>query len=120
MVWSVLPRPCERARAEMSSALVSSETGWRESVAHHLVGEDAVDAVVVQAAHPVETLHLVLAHLAALDVRRRLGEDKGTLTLGETVGRLLGLEKLGVLVLLRPAATRLSRLAATALYETRK
>lgn len=35
---------------------------------HHLVGEDAVDSVVVQPDHPVESLHLVLAHLTALDV----------------------------------------------------
>ncbi len=35
--------------------------------AHHLVCQDAVDAVVVQVDHPVETLQLVLTHGAAGD-----------------------------------------------------
>ncbi len=38
--------------------------------AHHLVCQDAVDAVVVQVDEPVQALHLVLAQLAA-------GDDRG-------------------------------------------
>ena len=37
--------------------------------AHHLIGQDAVDAVVVQVDEPVQALHLVLAQLAAGDHR---------------------------------------------------
>jgi len=88
--------------------------GRRETGTHHLVGENAVDAVVVEPAHPVEALDLVLAHLAALDIGRRLGEDERALALAEPVRLLLGLEQLGVLVLLRLAAARLGRLAAPA------
>mmetsp|Transcript_13968 Transcript_13968/g.34953 ORF Transcript_13968/g.34953 Transcript_13968/m.34953 type:complete len:377 (+) Transcript_13968:1858-2988(+) len=40
----------------------------------HLVGEDSVDAVVVQVNHPVESLELVLAHLAR-HARRLHGES---------------------------------------------
>lgn len=40
----------------------------------HLVGEDAVDAVVVQRDHPVETLLLVVSELSSFDVLRRLLE----------------------------------------------
>ena len=34
---------------------------------HHFIGQDAADAVVVQVDEPVEPLHLVVTHLAALD-----------------------------------------------------
>ena len=36
---------------------------------HHFISQDAIDAIVVQVDEPVEALHLVLAHLAALDDR---------------------------------------------------
>lgn len=36
----------------------------------HLVRENAIDVLVVQANHPVQSLQLVLFHLAKLDVRR--------------------------------------------------
>lgn len=35
---------------------------------YHLVGQNPVDTVVVQADHPVETLDLIVSHLSALDV----------------------------------------------------
>ena len=35
--------------------------------AHHLVSEDAVDAVVIQMDEPVEALQLVVTHLAEFD-----------------------------------------------------
>lgn len=33
----------------------------------HFVGQDAVDAVVIEADHPIETLHLVVPHFAAFN-----------------------------------------------------
>lgn len=57
----------------------------REGETHHLVGENTVDTVVVKSHHPVESLNLVVSHLAALDVcesglerRRRRGGKRGT------------------------------------------
>ena len=41
---------------------------------HHLIGENAIDAVVVQVDEPVEALKLVVAHLAELDARRLHGQ----------------------------------------------
>lgn len=40
----------------------------------HLVGEDAVDAILVETDHPIEASHLVIPHGAILDVRRRVLE----------------------------------------------
>ena len=45
--------------------------------AYHFVGQDAVDAVVVQVDEPVEALHLVLAHDAVLDDAGLLHEAVG-------------------------------------------
>ena len=105
---------------------------------HHLVCENTVDAVVVQSAHPVETLNLVLAHLSSFDdcvgpvsqplrtflstcersgaelTCGRLGKHERTVAFCEAVRLLLCLEQLGVFVLLRLAATRLRRLTSTA------
>ena len=60
----------------LAETLLSSESGLAPGVrarrlgrrrTHHLVCENTVDAVVVQTAHPVETLDLVLAHLSSFD-----------------------------------------------------
>lgn len=53
----------------------------------HLVGQDAVDAVLVEGYHPVEATDLVVTHLATLDVRRGGFEAEDGL-----VGGLLGKE----------------------------
>ncbi len=37
--------------------------------AHHLIGQDAVDAVVIQMDEPVQALQLVLPHLPEFDAR---------------------------------------------------
>lgn len=50
---------CVRGEASMSR---------EEHDAYHLIGEDSVDAVVVERDHPVETLDLVVSHLTSLDV----------------------------------------------------
>jgi hypothetical protein len=63
----------------------------------HLVGQDAVDAVVVQVDEPVQALQLVLAHRAALDNARLRAQ---AVTAQLAVGRLVR-EQLAVLLLLR-------------------
>ena len=47
----------------------------------HLVGENAIDSILVEGDHPVETADLVVAHRATLDVKGRLVES------GEVRGR---------------------------------
>jgi hypothetical protein len=37
------------------------------SKTHHFIGENTVDTVIMETAHPVETLNLVLTHLTTLD-----------------------------------------------------
>ena len=48
--------------------------GCRGCTAYHLIGQDAVDAVVVEVDEPVEALHLVVAHDAMLDDGRLLAQ----------------------------------------------
>ncbi len=40
----------------------------------HLIGKDAIDAIVIEVDEPIEALHLVLAHGAVLDDARLLAE----------------------------------------------
>jgi hypothetical protein len=35
-------------------------------LAHHLVGQDTVDTIVMQRSHPIQPLNLVIPHLSAL------------------------------------------------------
>lgn len=35
---------------------------------YHFISEDTIDTVVVQGDHPVQTLNLVISHLATLDI----------------------------------------------------
>ena len=67
-----------------------------QGCARHLVGEDAVDAVVVQVDEPVQALHLVLAHDAVLDHARLLAQAVADLRAAGLV-----LEQVCVLHLLR-------------------
>jgi hypothetical protein len=39
----------------------------RPAVSHHFIRENAVDTVMVKRRHPVETLDLIIPHLASLD-----------------------------------------------------
>lgn len=41
---------------------------------HHLIGEDAINAIVIEVNEPIEALHLVLAHNAVLDDARLLAQ----------------------------------------------
>ena len=38
------------------------------SVAHHFIGKDPIDAILIERDHPVESPHLVVPHGAILDV----------------------------------------------------
>lgn len=48
----------------------------------HLVGQDAVDAILVQRIHPVQASNLVVSHLAVLDEMRGGLEADGRLCFG--------------------------------------
>ena len=72
----------------------------------HLVGQDAVDVALVQRDHPVQAAHLVVPHLAVLDVPGRAVEVGDDL-LVVVVGRC---HQLFVLLLLRHAVAPVLRI----------
>ena len=55
------------AYASHASKLTGRPAAATDKAPHHFISQDATDAVVVQVDEPVEPLHLVVAHLAALD-----------------------------------------------------
>ena len=80
--------------------------GLKRFAETHLVGKDAVDAVLIQGDHPVETADLVVSHFAMLDVMRRLVEAENTL-----FGLVKVSEQLLVFLLLRHPMTVVALLA---------
>lgn len=77
---------------------------WGAGAAHHLVGQDAVDAVVVQVDEPVEALHLVLAHDAVLDAAGLRGQPvRAVRAVPHQVSVLLLLSVLAAVPALLPA-----------------
>ena len=77
----------------------------------HLVGQNAIDAVVVQGDEPVEALNLVVLHRAALDVAGTLAERK-YLIFGLLLQHLLVLLALRLAVVMPVVATRAALLSA--------
>ena len=82
----------------------------------HLVGQDAVDAVIEQPDHPVEPRELVLAHLAELDALGLHRESHGVVLLGGFHQFVI----FGIFSLLRPAAALLGVVRLGAREEMRE
>lgn len=69
--------------------------------AHHLIGQDSIDAIVIKVDEPIQALHLILAHDAVLD-------DTGLLA--ESVRHIVAaahliLEQVGILLFFRVLGT---------------
>ena len=63
--------------------LVSRSCRIIEGQAHHFIGKDSVDTVVVQTDHPVESLYLVVSHLSPLDDCASKSHQSLTMTTSE-------------------------------------
>jgi len=54
-----------KERRGMKGKEKEEKEGGKENLAEtHFVGEDAVDTVIIEANHPIQTIDLIIAHLA--------------------------------------------------------